>query len=167
MGKRYSMKKTNTVTKAVLILALALGALLFVAPAQPASAAVHDVTCDNGQTTAYESLDSTASKACEAIGSTYGSSASPQGAATPCDTKDPNCVPIIRDIQVLINFLAAGVMVVIVIMFIIAGLQYITAGDNPQTVAEARKKILNAVIALAVFIFLYSFLQFIVPGGIY
>lgn len=83
-----------------------------------------------------------------------------------CETKDSgNCIT--DDLQVVINFIAAGVGIIIVIMFIWGGVQYSTAGNNPQTVQAARKKILNALIALAAFVFVYAFLQFIVPGGLF
>jgi hypothetical protein len=74
---------------------------------------------------------------------------------------------IIDDLVVAINFLAAGVGIVVVIMIVIGGIEYTTSADNPQSVASARKKIINALIALVSFIFLYAFLNFIIPGGVF
>lgn len=65
-----------------------------------------------------------------------------------------------------INFLSAGVGVVIIAMMVIGAIQYSTSGGNPQGEADARKKISNAILAFLVFIFIYAFLNFIVPGGL-
>jgi hypothetical protein len=65
------------------------------------------------------------------------------------------------------NFLSAGVGIIIVIMIIVGGIQYTTAGGDPQKVASAKGHILNAIIALVAFFFLFAFLQWVVPGGIF
>ena len=54
-----------------------------------------------------------------------------------------------------------------VLMVIWAGIQYTTARDNAQAVAEAKQKIINVVIGIAAFIFLYAFLNWLVPGGVF
>jgi hypothetical protein len=92
-----------------------------------------------------------------------------------CTTKTPttnttatsgtSCIA--NDIQKVINFGAAGVGLIVVIMMIIGGLQYSLSRDNPQAVQAAKAKITNAVIAMVSFIFVYAFLQWIVPGGIF
>lgn len=82
------------------------------------------------------------------------------------DQNTNNCVLFQKYIIPLINFLSIGVGVIIIIMVIIGGLQYTTAGGDANKVAEARKKIFNAALSFLAFIFLYAFLQWIVPGGI-
>jgi hypothetical protein len=84
-------------------------------------------------------------------------------AGGPSCTKD--CIR--NDVQNFINFAAAGVGIIVVIMIIIGGVQYSTSRDNPQAVQAAKTKIINAVIAMICFIFVYAFLQWIVPGGIF
>jgi hypothetical protein len=74
---------------------------------------------------------------------------------------------ITKDIQQLIDVVAIGVGVVVVAMIIIAGIQYTASRDNPQAVQAAKSKIVNAIIALIAFTFIYTFLQWIVPGGIF
>ena len=69
-------------------------------------------------------------------------------------------------IDPLIKFLAIGVGVIVVIMVIVGGVQYATSAGNPQAAANARKRILNAILAFVVFIFLYALLNWIVPGGV-
>ncbi len=75
--------------------------------------------------------------------------------------------PLVRWTLFGINLLAAGVGVVVVIMIIIGGIQYASAGPNPQAVYAAKQKIANAVIALLAFFFLYAFLQYLIPGGVF
>jgi hypothetical protein len=76
-----------------------------------------------------------------------------------------NCI---RDlVQKLVNAASIGVGVIVTIMIIIAGFQYITSRDNPQQVQAAKTKIVNAVIALVAYIFIFGFLQWIIPGGIF
>ena len=84
-----------------------------------------------------------------------------------CKTVDEANCGIVKWIVTAINIFSAIVMLVIVAMIIIGGIQYSTSRDEPQSVAAAKQKILNAVIALVVFIFGFAFLQWVVPGGIF
>lgn len=70
-------------------------------------------------------------------------------------------------IQTGINLLYAMIAFVVIAMIIVGGIQYSTAGGNPQAAGEAKKKINNAILALVVLAFLYPFLQWLVPGGIF
>lgn len=80
-------------------------------------------------------------------------------------TKDScGIVKIVVDIT---NVLSALVGVVVVLSIVIAGIQYSTAGGNPQTVAKSKKRIINALLALLIYIFMYSFLQWLIPGGLF
>jgi hypothetical protein len=64
------------------------------------------------------------------------------------------------------NALSAIVGIVIVIMIVVGGIQYSAAQDNPQAVQAARTRIINALIGLVLYLFMFAFLQYIVPGGI-
>ncbi len=46
------------------------------------------------------------------------------------------------------------------------GYQYMTAKDNSGQVEAAKKRILWALIALGLFIFMFSLLNWLVPGGV-
>ncbi len=76
-----------------------------------------------------------------------------------------NC-RIVYYVVTLIKLLSAVVGIVVVIMIALGGLQYSSARDNPQAVAAARGKITNALIALVAYLFMFSFLQYLVPGGV-
>lgn len=85
---------------------------------------------------------------------------------------DCNNVDISRDcgivsyIVLFTRILSGLVGVVVVIMIAVGGLQYSMARDNPQAVAAARGRIINALIALIFYIFSFAILQWLVPGGI-
>ena len=84
-----------------------------------------------------------------------------------CDSKElskENC-PIVGHLLNFINALSAAVGVIIVIMITVGGIQYSASADNPQAAMAAKKRVYNAVFALLAYIFLFSFLQWVVPGG--
>lgn len=84
---------------------------------------------------------------------------------------DVNCTdndnPILAYIGGISRFLAAGIGIIIVFALVLSGIQYIMAQDNPQQVSAAKDHIWNVVIALLAYIFMFAFLQWLVPGGIF
>lgn len=76
-----------------------------------------------------------------------------------------NC-GIVRRIVDVINILTALVGIVAAIMLTVWGIQYAASRDNPQMVASARQHILQTVLAVIMYLFVYAFLQWLVPGGI-
>jgi hypothetical protein len=94
--------------------------------------------------------------------------ANSSGQAVP--SKVSKCVqstPIWHDINLIVNFLSAGVGIVVTGVILIGGIQYIVAGDNPNALMAARQRITNGLIALFVFLFTFAFLQWLIPGGIF
>lgn len=75
--------------------------------------------------------------------------------------------PIVKDLNQAITFLSAVVGIVVVGTIILGGIQYTMAGDNPQALSEAKQRITNGLIALLAFLFMYAFLQWLVPGGVF
>ncbi len=66
----------------------------------------------------------------------------------------------------LIALLSGLVGVVAVIMIVVAGVLYATAGDKDEQVSKAKTMITNTVIGIILYIFMTLILQFLVPGGI-
>lgn len=64
-----------------------------------------------------------------------------------------------------LNFLGAIVGLVVTIAIVYGGIQYASSADDPSKVAAAKSRIINAVIALIAFLFMYGFLQWLIPGG--
>jgi len=75
--------------------------------------------------------------------------------------------PIVNDLQTVVNFLSAGVGIVVVGVIIVGGIQYITAGDNPQALTNAKQRIVNGLIAFMAFLLTFAFLNWLVPGGVF
>lgn len=110
-----------------------------------------------------------------------GSGSSASGGSTASsdpDCNNPNptanslnsCVknnPIVHDLNVIVNILSALVGVVVTAVIVLGGVQYAMAGDSPDAVSKAKQRITNGLIALAAFLLIYGFLQWIVPGGVF
>lgn len=97
-------------------------------------------------------------------GRIFAQSSCEQGNAEDCLTQG-NPGKILDIIGIGLNFLAGFVFLAAVIMLIMGGIQYITSNGNPKAVEEAKSKIRNVLIGLAAFIFLYAFLQWLIPGA--
>ncbi len=76
-----------------------------------------------------------------------------------------NC-NIIKYLVSGIQFLSAIAGMAIIGSIMLAGYQYMTAKDNSGQVEAAKKRILWALIALGLFIFMFSLLNWLVPGGV-
>lgn len=67
----------------------------------------------------------------------------------------------------VIQLLSAAVGVIVVAVIIFSGIQFSSSGGDPQAVASAKSHIQSAVVALIAFIFLWAFLNFLIPGGVF
>jgi hypothetical protein len=83
---------------------------------------------------------------------------------------EESCVkqnPILQWINFFINLFSVVIIIGSAIMIAVAGVQYTTSRDNPQAVQAAKQKIWNVLIGLLAFFFLYAFVQWIIPGGVF
>jgi hypothetical protein len=92
----------------------------------------------------------------------------PQGdsAATIDKCTKQSCDFINNYINPAIKLVSAIVGLVITASIIYGAIQYSSSGGDPQKAANAKARILKTLVALVTYIFLYSFLQFILPGGV-
>ncbi len=74
---------------------------------------------------------------------------------------------LVDDINTIVNFLSGLVGVVVVGVIILGGIQYAMAGDKAEAVSAAKKRIVNGLIALIAFLFIFAFLQWLIPGGLF
>lgn len=65
-----------------------------------------------------------------------------------------------------VNVLSGLAGIIVVANIAIGGIQYSSAGGDPGKVSAAKSRITKAILALVAFIFLYAFINFILPGGI-
>ena len=75
--------------------------------------------------------------------------------------------PIVKDLNLIVNVLTGLAGVAIVGAIILGGIQYSIAGDKAEAVSAAKKRITNGLIALLAFLFIFAFLQWLVPGGVF
>lgn len=66
-----------------------------------------------------------------------------------------------------VKVLSIIVGIVVVMSLILGGIQYSASEGDPQKAAQARDRIAKTILALLVYIFLYAFLQFLIPGGVF
>lgn len=84
-------------------------------------------------------------------------------------TSPQDCVnnnPLIWWLIIIVNVMSAAVGVIVIIMIVLGGIQYSAAGGNPNATAAAKKRILNAILALVAYFMLFMAFQWLVPGGI-
>lgn len=74
--------------------------------------------------------------------------------------------PIFFYLRQILIFMAGGVGFAVVGGIIYGSYMYITARDNASQTQQGQNIIINAVIGLLLFIFMYAILQFLIPGGI-
>lgn len=91
-----------------------------------------------------------------------------QAASSSCTTNaSSNCDLIAAYINPIINILSGLVGIVVVIGIITGAIQFSLSAGNPQKAAKAKQRMINSGVAIVAFAFLYAFLQWIVPGGIF
>lgn len=75
--------------------------------------------------------------------------------------------PIIEYMRGAIKFLSGAFGLVVVLMIIISGVQYITSQGNPDQTKTAKTRLFNAVTGLVLFIMMYGILEYLIPGSIW
>lgn len=84
------------------------------------------------------------------------------GGAAPAGT-----APIHDMAYSFLRFLSAGIGIIIVISIIAAGIQYSSSEGSAEATQAAKTRIQNSVIGLIIYIFSFSLIQYLVPGGIF
>lgn len=69
----------------------------------------------------------------------------------------------LKQILFLINGLIGGI---IILVLVVAGIQYITSAGEPASVKSAKGRVMNATIALVLYMMMMAILNFLVPGGL-
>lgn len=78
-----------------------------------------------------------------------------------------NISPILDLTYAFVRFLSVGVGIVLAAAIIISGIQYSMSEGNAETTQRAKARIRSAVLGLAIYIFAFSMLQYLVPGGVF
>ena len=69
-------------------------------------------------------------------------------------------------LSLVLKILMYGLGAAAVLGVVIAGIIYMTARDNPQQVAVAKKRLIDIVIGLVVWAIMYTLLSWLVPGSL-
>jgi hypothetical protein len=85
--------------------------------------------------------------------------------AATCSNND--CDLIQKYVNPFINIMSVVFGLIAIISLILGGISYTTSEGDPQKTSRAKSRIANTIFAIIGYIFLYSFLQFIVPGGVF
>ncbi len=73
---------------------------------------------------------------------------------------------VINYLRQVLAVMSGAIGLVIVLMLVIGGVQYITSIADPARVKAAKNRIQNAIIALVLYLCMFAILSFLVPGGI-
>ncbi len=84
------------------------------------------------------------------------------------DIKQYGAVSPVEDIvYAIIRFMSIGVGIIVVISIIIAGIQYTSSEGNPEVTQEAKNRVRFTMFGLFLYIFAYTIMQYLVPGGLF
>lgn len=85
-----------------------------------------------------------------------------------CGAGRDNCNKFVENyVNPFVLLLTALVGVVAIISIIYAGIQYASSADDPGTVSKAKQRIFNTILGLVAYIFLFAFLNYLIPGGFF
>ena len=67
-------------------------------------------------------------------------------------------------LKMAVRILTVGISILAVIGITVAGVQYLTAGDKEEQVRKSKRRIVEIIIGIAVFVLLYAILSWLLPG---
>jgi hypothetical protein len=89
----------------------------------------------------------------------------PTGQGRNCD--DSHCDLVALYVNPAINLLSVLVGLVVAASLIAGGIQYTASSGDPQKTSAAKSRIQNTLLAFLAYAFLYAFLNFLIPGGLF
>jgi hypothetical protein len=78
-----------------------------------------------------------------------------------------NCDLVQKYINPLVDVLSVAFGLIAVISIIVGGIQYSASGGDPQKITAAKRRISQTMFAIVAYAFLFAFLQFLIPGGLF
>jgi hypothetical protein len=155
----------TTVSKILALAALLLVGSAFLGSVSHAQSGNVTITCADGTTMSVSPSLALNGDACGSRGGTESNveSSGEAGLNGEPVSDSPELNKWLNDI---VNLLSAVVGIVIVGSIIVAGVQYTTAGSNASQVSAAKNRITMAVLSLILFLFAFTLLQWLIPGGI-
>lgn len=74
---------------------------------------------------------------------------------------------IVNMLLAIVNFIAVGVGILTVGGIIWGGMVYASSNGDANRVKQAKTIIVNAIVGLILFFFMYAFINYLVPGGLF
>jgi len=99
-------------------------------------------------------------------GSSGSSSSGSGGTGTDCN-RENGCDLIKNYVNPSIKLLTAAFGLIAVGSLIAGAINYVTSEGDPQKTSRAKTRMVNTVLAILAYAFLWGFLQFLVPGGVF
>lgn len=161
--KTFTKMKTHSFSLKTIALAAATLLTLALSVAGPATAA-SNITCAKGQTVKNNSCTCPSGQ---------------QPVSVPVDSGGSGCVPIndrttdltqnpiFYYLRWFLIALGGGVGLAVVGGMTSGSYMYITARGNAAQAQKGQTTIINSVVGLLLFIFMYAILQFLIPGGVF
>lgn len=84
----------------------------------------------------------------------------------PKNAPDLQSNPIVGLLRTILQFMIGGIGIVLVGGLTVGGTVYMTARGNSQQVQKAETIIRNVIIGIALYVFAFAIINFIIPGGI-
>lgn len=82
------------------------------------------------------------------------------------DLTAENC-DIVGLLNTIFNFVSGGIALAVIGNIIYAGIQYSMAQGDPSAVTKSKNRIRGALLAFLIYLVLYAFLQWLIPGGVF
>lgn len=90
------------------------------------------------------------------------------GSSNQCPTDQPKtCAFVQTYINPFIKLLTAAVGIFATISIVYAGIMYATSADDPSVVTKAKKRIFETILGVVAYVFLFAFINYLIPGGIF
>ena len=83
------------------------------------------------------------------------------GQSSVCQTGQTDTNPAVHGLQIATTILALAAGMLAVVMIIIGGFQYVTSNGNTESVNNARKKIINSIIGLAIIALAWTIIRLV------
>jgi hypothetical protein len=89
----------------------------------------------------------------------------PTGSGKNCDSNQCDLVALY--VNPFIQLLSIAVGLVVAGSLVMGGIQYMSSSGDPQKTGAAKTRITNTLLAFVAYAFLYAFLNFLIPGGLF
>jgi hypothetical protein len=96
----------------------------------------------------------------------YAQTGCQNGDANAC-LNDPSVSGVMKYAKLAVNILSGLIIIIATIMVIVGGITYTTSNGDPQKVQKAKTMIANVIVGIAAYFFLWAFLQWLIPGGVF